>query len=179
MHCVCLDVMRKLVSLWLESPFQKGVRLEASTVTSVNDFIHSNGIRSSLKSIFPRSVRGWSEFKLWKASEFRQFLFYVGPVVLFGNIPSNYYSNFLPLSVGIYILCHPLLHLDYLQYADSVLGIFIRRFYELYGAGEMTYNVHSLCHLASDVKRHGNLDTFLHFLFNQTLVSLNGCLKMP
>jgi hypothetical protein len=177
MHCVCLGVMRKLISLWLESPFQKAIRLEAHVIRTVDEVIVSDGIQSSLTSVFPRRIRGWSEFRSWKAVEFRQFLLYVGPVVLYGKIEPAYYSNFLHLSVAIYILCHPSLHLDLLEYADSLLGMFVRGFYELYGPGEMTYNVHSLCHLASDVKLHGTLDSFSAFVFESNLGKLKRMLK--
>jgi hypothetical protein len=41
----------------------------------------------------------------------------------------------------------------------------------------MTYNVHSLCHLADDVKRHGSLDSFSAFPFESNLRQLKRMLK--
>jgi hypothetical protein len=177
MHSVLLGVTRRIIWLWLESPFDKGFRIDGSTSLEIGNLIVSDAVQSALKCSFPRAIRSWSDYKSWKASEFRDFLLYVGPVVLRGRLSSAYYLNFMHLSVAIYILCHPRLHLPYNQYADSLLRSFVRQYFDLYGPGQMTYNVHSLCHLSSDVQRHGTLDSFSAFPFESYIGKLKRMLK--
>ena len=53
---------------------------------------------------FNRKSRLLLEAKRWKATEFRQFLFYTGPVVLRKILNNDRYINFLCLHVAIIIL---------------------------------------------------------------------------
>ena len=64
-------------------------------------------LRQYLPSNFARSPR--SLFSTWKAAELRQFLLYMGPVVLLNNIPSRMYKNFLLMSVAMRIFLSPAL----------------------------------------------------------------------
>ena len=57
-----------------------------------------------MPSDFARQPRGLEEVKRWKATEFRQFLIYSGPVVLKGILAGEYYKHFLCFSVAIKIL---------------------------------------------------------------------------
>lgn len=42
---------------------------------------------------------------------------------------------------------------------------FVKKFAELYGKENVSYNVHSLIHLADDVKTFGHLDGYSAFKF--------------
>lgn len=53
---------------------------------------------------FVRQPRSLNEIDRWKATEFRQFLLYSGPVVLSSVIPQPLYSHFLTLTVSMSIL---------------------------------------------------------------------------
>jgi hypothetical protein len=146
-------------------------------VQEVGERISCDSTRLTLKCAFPRSMRNWTEYKSWKASEFRDFLLYVGPAVLCDLIPNAYCFNFVHLSCGIYILWHPRLYLRLNDYADSILRTFVRQYFDLYEPGTVTYNIHSLCHLSSDVKHHGTLDSFSAFPFVSYIGKLKRFLK--
>ena len=70
----------------------------------------------------------------WKATEFRQFLLYTGPVVLLKHIIyPNMYKNVMLLSTGIHFLLNENLNAAYNQYANELLETFLKHFYEMYG----------------------------------------------
>lgn len=102
MHLICLGVMRRLIWLWTKSPLEKNLRLSAMSVQRLSDSLLQ--LKSHVPSQFARKCRPVSEIDRWKATEFRQFLLYCGPVVLKGILPDALYNNFLLLSVGIFFL---------------------------------------------------------------------------
>ena len=93
---------------------------------------------------------------MWKATEFRQFLLYTGPVVLLGKLNSSRYKNFIPLSVCVCIV------LKTNRFKQMVL-----------------YNVHSLLHIVDDVRTFGSLDSVSCFPFENFLGRLKKMIRKP
>lgn len=84
MHLVCLGVMKR--------------RLGSRVIDDISQ--HLLNLKSHIPSEFARKPRSLKEIDRWKATEFRQFLLYTGPVVLAEILHPNMYKNFLLLSVG-------------------------------------------------------------------------------
>ena len=57
-----------------------------------------------MPSEFSRQPRSLKDLDRWKATEFRQFLLYTGPIVLQDIISDNVYEHFLALSMTLTIL---------------------------------------------------------------------------
>ena len=57
-----------------------------------------------MPSEFARQPRSLQELDRWKATEFRQFLLYTGPVVLKGIVSKELFQHFLTLNVAMTIL---------------------------------------------------------------------------
>ena len=57
-----------------------------------------------MPSEFARKPRSLSYFDRFKAAEFRQILFYLGPVVFKGILNDEHYTHFLFLTIGITLL---------------------------------------------------------------------------
>lgn len=179
MHLVCLGVVRKLLIFWLGGNLHTSddvaSRLPASTVQIV-----SNRLLNLVRFIpqeFARKPRSLSEIDRWKATEFRQFLLYTGPVVLSGILSENVYNHFMLLVTGITLLTSPLHAGQHADYAHSLLVQFVELAYGIYGCDFFVYNVHGLTHLSEDVKRHGNLDCFSAFPFENQLKSLKRLVR--
>ena len=150
MHSVDLGVMKRLLLIWKEGPRQ--TRLSNGQLTVVSNQLKA--IAPFMPPVFNRKTRGLEEVKLWKATEFRTFLLYTGPIVLQGVLPPQMFSHFMCLSVAIKILHWKGNHLkDYHGYAKDLLRNFVVNAKFLYGEQLLTYNVHSLLHLA-DVAEH-------------------------
>lgn len=126
---------------------------------------------------FARLPRSLEDYGRWKATEFRQFLLYLGPVFLKNVISNEYYTHFLTFSVAIRILCNSELCLSMNDYAHNLLLYFVSHISELYGIENMTYNVHNLVHLSNEVKLLGCLDNFSCFPFENYLKILRQKIK--
>lgn len=165
MHLVCLGVTRRLLMLWIKGPLicRQGTRF----AIQVSDII--NMLRPYMPRDFLRKGRSLQELDRWKASEFRQFLLYLGPVILRGLLPIRYYKHFMLLVVAIYCLSSPLFSQVYCGYAKELLSLFVSQVGQLYGNGQYVYNVHALVHLADDVSRYGALDNFSSFIYESFL----------
>lgn len=168
MHLVCLGVTRRLISMWTNGPLQ--VRLGSRVVSRLSKSLVN--MKNSVPREFARKPRSLSHRDRYKATEFRQFLLYTGPVVLARAVPDAIYKNFMLLFVGISVLVSPSLCQEYCDYAHDLLVLFVNHYSKLYGKDMVVYNIHGLVHLAQDVKLHGNLDKISAFPFENFLGQL-------
>ena len=174
MHLVCLGVTRKLLMYWLTGPIRRhdrdhcvASRLSATLVSLLSQRLVA--LSKFIPKEFARKPRPVADIDRWKATEFRTFLLYVGPVVLRGILPDRVYKHFLLLSAGITILCSAQYCVKFNNFANQLLTQFVQQCKEIYSPSFLVYNVHCLVHLAADVKRFGPLDTFSSFPFENQL----------
>ena len=80
-------------------------------------------------------------------------------------LQKKYYEHFLLLVCAVRILSHPKDCEKNNECASDLLREFVKKFNELYGLENMSYNVHSLLHIAEDVKKFGHLDSYSAFKF--------------
>lgn len=121
------------------------------------------------------------EIMRWKATEFREFMLYSGPVVLDGLLPKELYNHFMLLFVAMRVLASPELvtQAENTDYANTLLIKFVKDAEFLYGKEAFVYNVHNLVHLSADVKRLGCLDRFSAFPFENKLGELKKLVRKP
>lgn len=176
MHLVCLGVVKKMIKLWRSSSVKLS-RMSRMTYESVSN-VHES-LCSSIPKEFARSPRALFDHPRWKATEFRTFLLYTGPVALHGNVPDDLFNNFLLLSCGIHILISPTLSRSMNSVAREVLIKFVKHFAQLFGECEIVYNVHNLVHLPDDANIHGPLDNFSAFPYENYLYQLKQMIRKP
>lgn len=176
MHAVCLGVTRKLLNVWLGGKLN--VRLCSRLVDSISQQLLN--AKMFVPSEINRKPRSLTELSRWKATEFRTFLLYLGPVVLKDVVDVAIYEHFLLLHAGISILIS-LKHINKLgiHLAQKFLEIFVNHAKEIYGFEFMVYNVHVLYHLSKDVEKFGPLDNFSAFAFENYLGKLKSLIKSP
>ncbi|CAH1102780.1 unnamed protein product [Psylliodes chrysocephalus] len=176
MHCICLGVVKKLITSWLSGNLN--VRLSAKLTNNISDNLLR--IRKYIPAEFNRKPRGLNEVSHWKATEFRAFLLYYGPIVLKNNINKAIYEHFLLLHFGISILCSKQ-HISTKGYtlAENVLINFVKHSRHIYGLEFLIYNIHLLLHITDDVKEYGPLDSFSTFPFENTLGQLKNLIRSP
>lgn len=176
MHAVCLGVMKKLLNVWIGGPLKN--RLKSQNVNTISEHL------ISMKEYTPieinRKPRELSELARWKATEFRTFLLYTGPIVLKDVVSLAIYEHFLLLHCGILILISKT-HLRNIgsQFANELLTTFVNHCEKIYGEQFFVYNVHILCHLSADSEHFGPLDTFSAFAFESYLGQLKKLIKTP
>ena len=175
MHLVCLGVMKRLILLWMKGPLH--CRLGNRVVQRISDCLVN--LKNSIPVEFARKPRSLYEVNRWKATEFRQFLLYTGPVVLSGLIHPNLYDNFMLLSVSMHILLNESLSSKYSQYAHDLLVAFVTHFLRVYGNDMAVYNVHGLVHLAAEAEKFGSLDNISSFPYENFLSNLKRMVRKP
>ncbi|CAI6369321.1 unnamed protein product [Macrosiphum euphorbiae] len=171
MHNICLGVMKKLIVFWVKG--NKSVRLvDPNTVSE--ELIN---LKCHLPSEFNRLPRSLEECEHWKATEFRTFLFYTGPIVLKGRLKKPLFKHFMLLNYAIRLLiCSENCH-THNSLAKDMLKRFVREYGSYYGEGYVGYNVHGLIHVADFVLKHGHLDLFSAFKYENYLQFLKKSCK--
>lgn len=181
MHLVLLGVMRTLLLTWYSGNIPHKLSQKLIQVTS--DFMINN--RNSLPEEFVRQPRDLKYLLRWKATEFRTFLLYSGPVALRGVLDANKYKNFLTLHVAISILlnsksCN---NKEMQTYVKSLLYHFVQNIIVLYNESFITHNFHGLIHLVDDVEHFGpminsfTLDSISAFPFENFLQSIKKMVR--
>ena len=177
MHLLHLGVVRRLLIFLVKSPVSKGIRLAQNSIRQISQSLDS--FREYIPREFSRRCRNLSELDRWKATEFRQFLLYSGIVALRGQLPEEYYDHFLLLYVAAFCLSNERLWQSHADYAKRRLRSFVDKARQLYGSEFLVYNVHSLIHIADDVKRYGPLDSYSAYPFENYLGQLKRLLRKP
>jgi hypothetical protein len=174
LHLVLLGVMRKLLNLW-----KKGATYFRASFSKA----HIDVIDTKLKLIssywpsdFNRKPRTLNDLDRWKGTELRQFLLYIGSIVLKDALSKEEYRHYLLFFTAITILIRKDLQGN-LDIARELLLKFVRLVPKIYNEEALVYNVHSLVHLTDDVERKGPLDAFSAFPFESLLGQLKRLLK--
>lgn len=166
--------MKKLLTIWI-SKGKPPYKLSAKNINDLSDKLLS--MSPYIPREFSRKPRTLSELNRWKATEFRLFLLYVGPVCLISILPKRLYDHFLMFHVGITILSNNDHISKYIDFAEEVINNFVKYIKDSYGKEVMTYNVHSLIHLVTDVRNLGNLNTINCFPFENYLGKLKTLVR--
>jgi hypothetical protein len=169
MHLVCLGVMKKLILLWVgnlkKAPLS--VRLPNTNIQAISDLLLL--LKPSITSDFTRPPRSLNEVPRWKATEYRLFLLYSGPVVLQNILNEDCYSHFVCLHVCFRILLSSNVESQLLHFCEKLLVYFVEKFGKLYGKQFMSHNVHGLLHITDDYNQYGSLDNCSCFPFENYL----------
>ena len=176
MHLVLLGVTKRLLMSLKEGP--KICKISNRQLERISQALES--YKSKVPSEFARQPRGIDELKRWKATEFRQFLLYTGPLVLKSVIAEKCYIHFMSLSVAMRILLdtNDSIRNNLLAYAGELLEYFVKMAPNLYGNHFTTYNVHSLIHLKQDAQHFNtSLDNISTFPFENYLQTLKMYVK--
>ena len=119
MHLVCSSVMKRMLSIRCTSPVESDLRLNLTPRKQLSD--HIVGIHGYTPFQFQSECQPLEDSPSWKASELRQFMFYIGPVVSKDILDPRLYDNSMELALSIYLLSHPSFFYDYIDYLFSLL----------------------------------------------------------
>ncbi len=157
MHLCCLGVMKKLLTHW-KNRETVSLLITKEDVAEISKRLVD--LQGSIPAEFARRPRSLEDLPRWKATEFRQFLLYTGPVILKGILHPNLYDHFMLFHGALKILSSSKTCFKYNTSSRSMLYQFIRDSPKLYGDHFITYNTHCLIHMPEDVKRFGPVDQY-------------------
>lgn len=174
MHLVCLGVVRKFLRCWVKGPIP--YKLSPNQISSLSKALIE--LSSSCPNEFSRKPRSLKEIDMWKATEYRSFLLYTGPVLLKNVLSKDKYEHFLNLSVAITILISKKCQdPEWNNFSSRLLTSFVVNVSKLYSDTFLVYNVHSLIHLSADVMALGPLDKFSAFEFENNMQLIKRTLR--
>lgn len=173
MHQCCLGVQKKLLLAWMRG--KKETKLSSGQICEISSSLLN--LRKNIPKIFARKPRSLLEIDRWKATELRLFLLYIGKLVLKKVLKRELYNHFLIFSVAISILVSPALVSKNSVYAHELLVCFVDQCRQLYGPEFLTYNLHSMTHLASEAVEHGSLDNCSAFRFESYLFEMKKMVR--
>lgn len=177
MHCAELGIMKKLLSLWLDTKNHK----QPFYIKKKDQVILSNRILT-LKPVSeiargPRSIFSKGEFK---ANELRNLLLFFLRFALPGLLDRKYIQHFHLFSTSMYALLKQNISFESINEAQMKLNEFADTFEDLYGKHNVTINLHLLRHLPGTVKNLGPLWAQSSYGFesnNGIVIRSNTCTK--
>ena len=176
MHLIDLGVMKKML-LFMKDGKNTPARLTRQEQLEISSRLDS--LKPHIPSDFARKPRGIDELARWKATECHLMLMYTGIVVFNGVISPEHYQHFTLLYIVVRILSNPTLYCKegVYEYCETLCKTFVLRSIQLYGQQFISYNVHCLIHLPSNVrfwKKFGPLYSVCAYPFENLLQTIKG-----
>lgn len=176
LHCVLLGVVCWILKFLRDTPM----------TLSSNDYIEINQRIEQFQKTepieFQRKLRSFTDnLGLMKGTEFRQYLLFVGPLLLKGIVDEEKLCNLLKLHIASTIFSHERFA-NYYNEANTLMRMFIEEFAAIYHPCHCTYVVHSLCHMKKFIDKYGHWDNFSTFeyeTYNSTVKNLLKGNVMP
>ena len=170
MHSAALGTMKRLLSHWCSiNRHAKKTHLSTRQKSLFDSSLAK--IRFCIPSEFNRKLEGGiNKFSRWKASELRNFMLYIGVVLLADEdiISPKIYRSFLCFSIAMKILLSEAQD-ENMPVVKSLMQKFIKLCISQYGKSFVAYNIHSMEHLDEDYSRYGNLEHVSAFAFESFL----------
>ncbi len=114
---------------------------------------------------FPYRPKTSHEIGIWKAADFKLFLFHLLPLIfacpdfkIEFNLDSRYIESVMKLCLVIRILSGVTVSEEKISFAENLIELFFENFVDLYGKEAQSYNFHSMRPLAEQVRRCGILN---------------------
>lgn len=123
---------------------------------------------------FSRAQKTLNELTYFKASEFRNFIMYIGVIVLKDILVDKYYIHFLTYVTALRLLTQDNISQETIEKANILLSYFVKCFGKLYGPDNMTFNVHAHLHLPNMVAFNGPLHKISAFPFESFFKLFNS-----
>lgn len=168
MHSVWLGVFNALFDYWFEKPGRWSLKKNIAE-------IEERLLNIKPPHTFARKPRSITEFHLYKASEFYNFMMFYALPVLNDIMGEEYYQHLMSLVISVNLLLQEKISPEDLAKASFLLEYFVKNFINLYNELGYTYNLHQMLHLPLCVKRWGPLWAWCAFIFehsNGVLTSL-------
>lgn len=183
MHLVLLGVVKKCLCHWTGNVKLKGNKFHLHRIGGVPLKLVNQRLelcRPQVCDEFQRRPRSLTNINYFKATEYRNIVCYLFPLVFQDSFPCpEVYNHFCLLFVAIRIMLCPNSSVSLARYCRSILVNFVESCPDLYGNNFMVYNVHNLIHLPDDFVTFGCLDYASAFPFESYMQVLKRFVKRP
>lgn len=176
MHLAWLGNMKKVISAHVDGKYGMR-RLNARKCDIIDSRMRL--LRSYCPSEFNRRPNEITRFHTFKATEFRQLLLYTAPAVLKNIMNNDYYDHLMILHCVLRILVSEDTSREMYPFCQTALESYTTLCEQLYGQQFLSYNVHALLHVVSDVEQLGPLETFSAFCYENNMTAFRKRVRKP
>ncbi|XP_063710100.1 uncharacterized protein LOC134838487 [Culicoides brevitarsis] len=173
-YLVCEGVLKQMMKLWMKGRLDYRLNNKSLRKMSAELLL----IGKSIPKEFRHKPKTMDELDDWTSYDWRQFLFYYGPVVLKNRLSPVYYKHFLYLHLGMRLSCSLT---DFREcgafIAGQLLQYFVTEFCRIYSTELVDYNIHNLLHIEDFVHFRGALDKVCGFKFDKQYELLERLIK--
>lgn len=172
MHLMDLGVMKRKLELVLAANFIDLVVAE-KLIKDTKQYMPDD---------FTRKIRTLDDQKHYKATEYRFLALYFGPVLFLKSCKNKDVTNhFLTFFVSYRLLMgrDNIVTNEEKELANILLQSFVEDFSRIYGRERVSSNIHSLLHLTDMVDRHGPLDQFSCYKYENYYQQLRQWIRKP
>lgn len=158
MHGVFLGVMKDIIDIWYGKKKLKNVQ-SGFKISKSEDRVKLNKTIVQLKpySRITRKPRSLFDRSYYKATEYRNLLWFYMHYALYGVLSQSAINHFDLLSASTYILDKSEISKNEIDHAGQMLEKFVDDFERFYGPDSITMNIHILRHYAHNVLNGGPL----------------------
>jgi hypothetical protein len=174
MHAALLGTMRQTLKLCIR------VRKETFSFKKSDIELLSNSLSEiKLPAEFQRQPRSLKQLDNYKATEYRNILFYLSVVIFKDIMNEHQFNHFLYFFCAMRILADKLICQvpQFNKLAESYLKYFVVNYGKIYLETASSFNNHNLIHLPFDVMNFGPLDSFSAFRFENNLQKVKKMVK--
>ncbi|CAG7684002.1 unnamed protein product [Allacma fusca] len=168
MHSAYLGVVKMLTSLWFDACNHEKFWYIGKKIDQIDSVLKMCKVPYD----YDRTVRSILQRNLWKATEWRTWVF-IASTVLQGILPEVYRLHLLKLSNSLMLLSDENITQIDLSYCEDALSSFVKQTENLYGTEYCTFNLHILLHATTCVQNWGPLWSYSAFQFE----NYNGILN--
>ncbi|CAB3241830.1 unnamed protein product [Arctia plantaginis] len=163
----------------IDGRFVESVKIsDASLVRVVNDRLEQ--VKTYCPQDFARKLINIEKHGKFKATEQRQLLFYTAPVIFSGIVNPAVHQHLLLLHASMRIMANPyFLNTEYVAFAERCIKLFVETASDVYGVEFLSFNTHTLLHLADDVRAFGALDSFSAFPYENNMSYCRKLCRKP
>ncbi|CAH3169894.1 unnamed protein product [Porites lobata] len=154
MHGVLLGVTRQLMALWFDSKHKDQPWYCGDRVSIIDERLCSIHPPMNITRT-PRPIE--THRKYFKATEYRNWLFYYSVPCLVGVLPDVYLHHFMLLAFSVWLVNQQTISPEEVNQSGNLLAKFVMLMDALYSERHMTINIHNLLHIHASVHNLGPL----------------------
>lgn len=170
--------VKKLLMWLIQGPKKAGNAKVPCKLSARNILILDKRImyvKQFIPSCFARKLRVTVDLPMYKFTELRLFILYVGKILMLDLMQTK--EHYLHL-VTYNVVCSLMVDEDnaqlYPELQQKLMEVVVDGFVELYGAAFMTYNAHANLHFPAVAARHGSVDSVSAYPFENHLGQLKS-----
>lgn len=171
LHCLLLGVENWILKFLRDTPKTLCSRDYLEISRRIAEFNETRPVE------FQHKLRSFVDnLGTMKGTEFRQYVLYVGPLLLTDIVGEEIVGNLIKLQIASTIFSHKRFA-NYYEEADKLMRMFIVEFAAIHHPSHVVYVVHSLCHMKHFVELYGPLDNFSTFEYESLNCTVRRYLK--